>query len=102
MATLYFAMYYPTPTQRIILMKREADLIDGTIYKFSHVSGLRSRIMADEVDTCIGNDCAVSTNPNQAVRLLRGQFNRRAAKLERKAERLRCAATLIADWEEDV
>ena len=101
MATLYFAMYYPTPTQRIILMKREAKLVDG-IYRFSRVSGLRSRIMADEVDTCIGNDCAVSTNPNQAVRLLRGQFNRRAAKLERKAERLRCAATLIADWEEDV
>ena len=57
--------------------------------------------MADEVETCLGNDCAVSTSPHEAVRLLHENFNRRAAKLERKAERLRTAAILIADWEDD-
>lgn len=96
MTKLYFATYYGSPKQKIVLEEREAELI-GNVYHFSHVSGLRSRITIDEVDTCLGNDCAVSLHPNKAVSLLRENFIKRAEKLERKLKTLRAASNLVEE-----
>ena len=96
MTKLYFAMYYGSPKQRIVLEEREAERV-GNVYHFAHVSGLRSRITEDELETCLGNDCAVSLRPNDAVSLLRENFVKRADKLERKLKTLRAASNLVEE-----
>lgn len=97
MTKLYFAIYYSEPKQRITLEEREAELIGG-VYCLSHnIGGLRTRVAVDEIDTCLSNDCAVSTNPNKAVSLLRMNFVKRADRLERKVKKLRAASNLVEE-----
>ncbi len=93
---LYFALFYPEPTPRIVVETREAELV-GNTYRFETVGCLRSRVTTDELGTLFLNDMAVGEDEAQVVGLLRECFVERAVKHERKAEKLRAYSNLAVE-----